>query len=338
MKLRLFATAMFVVVSIMSVTRAAMPSAITSPRIVADDLDRFWVAYDAILHLDDPAQQQAQLQTLYIDKGTPGLKAFMQAKGYTAATYVQAIRQYPKYWNSIRPRVPLVRQSLAGLDQHLERFRQLYPAMRPATVYLEIGALRSAGTTLNDKVLLGAEMIAGDARSDTSQMPERLQRFFAGYFASEPLSNLDLLAVHEYVHTQQRGERQSLLAQALYEGTADFVAERITGHLPKLDYVAYGPAHDTAVKQAFERDMLGDDYSSWLYNSTENPFGTRDLGYYVGYAICAHYYARAPDKQAAIKAMLELDYADQPAVQAFVDASAYFGAEAAAARDTTRPR
>ena len=338
MKLRLFATAMFVVVSIMSVTRAAMPSATTSPRIVADDLDRFWVAYDAILHLDDPAQQQAQLQKLYIDKGTPGLKAFMQAKGYTAATYVQAIRQYPKYWNSIRPRVPLVRQSLAGLDQHLERFRQLYPTMRPATVYLEIGALRSAGTTLNDKVLLGAEMIAGDARSDTSQMPERLQRFFAGYFASEPLSNLDLLAVHEYVHTQQRGERQSLLAQALYEGTADFVAERITGHPPKLDYVTYGPAHDAAVKQAFERDMLGDDYSSWLYNSTENPFGTRDLGYYVGYAICAHYYARAPDKQAAIKAMLELDYADQPAVQAFVDASAYFGAGPAAARNTTRPR
>jgi len=338
MKLWLFAVVLIVAVSTVPVMRVATASTTGTPHVVADDLDRFWTAYDAIRNIEDPTQQQAQFQALYIDKGTPGLKAFMQAKGYTAATYVQAIRQYPKYWDSIRPRMPLVRQSLAGLDQHLERFRRLYPAMRPATVYLEIGALRSAGTTLDDKVLLGAEMIAGEASSDTSQMPERLQRFFAGYFASEPLSSLDLLAVHEFVHTQQRGERQSLLAQAVYEGATDFVAERITGRLPKLDYVAYGPAHDAAVKQAFKRDMLGNDYSGWLYNSTENPFGTRDLGYYVGYAICARYYAKAPDQQAAIRAMLELDYADQAAVQAFVDASAYFDAEPTAARSTAEPR
>jgi len=324
MKLWLFAVVLIVAVSTVPVMRVATASTTGTPHVVADDLDRFWTAYDAIRNIEDPTQQQAQFQALYIDKGTPGLKAFMQAKGYTAATYVQAIRQYPKYWDSIRPRMPLVRQSLAGLDQHLERFRRLYPAMRPATVYLEIGALRSAGTTLDDKVLLGAEMIAGEASSDTSQMPERLQRFFAGYFASEPLSSLDLLAVHEFVHTQQHGERQTLLAQAVYEGAADFVAERVTGRLPKLDYIAYGPAHDAAVKQAFKRDMLGNDYSDWLYNSTENPFGTRDLGYYVGYAICARYYAKASDQQAAIKAILELDYANQAAVETFVDVSGYF--------------
>ena len=44
-----------------------------------------------------------------------------------------------------------------------------------------------------------------------------------------------------------------------------------------------------------------------------NPFGTADLGYYVGYVIASRYYDRAPDKAAAIKAMLELDYADQAA-------------------------
>ena len=325
MKLWLFAAAWVVAIAMAPVTRVDAAPATTAPRVVSDDLDRFWAAYDAIRHEEDPARQQAQFQALYIDKGTPGLPAFMQAKGYTTATYVQAIRQYPKYWDSIRSRVPLVRQSLAGLDKHLERFGKLYPSMRPAAVYLEIGALRSAGTTLDDKVLLGAEMIAGDAASDTSQMPERLQRFFAGYFASEPLKSLDLLAVHEFVHTQQRGERQTLLAQAVYEGVADFVAEKVTGRLPKLDYVAYGPAHDATIKQAFKRDMLGNDYSGWLYNSTENPFGTRDLGYYVGYAICARYYAQATSEQAAIKAMLELDYANQAAVQAFVDASGYFG-------------
>ncbi|MGO4702461.1 DUF2268 domain-containing putative Zn-dependent protease [Dyella sp. 2RAB6] len=327
MKLRLYLTALLTAIALASTSWAATPPS-TPPRVIDDDLNRFWATYDAIRNLDDPTQQQAQFQALYVDKGTPGLAAFMQAKGYTAATYVQAIRQYPKYWDSIRPRVPLVRQSLVSLDRHLERFHQLYPQLRPATVYLEIGALRSAGTTLDDKVLLGAEMIAGNANTDTSQMPERLQRFFAGYFASGPLDSLDLLAVHEFVHTQQRGERQTLLAQAVYEGTADFVAERVTGRLPKLAYITYGPSHDAAIKAAFQHDMTGEDFSQWLYNSTENPFGTRDLGYYVGYAICAGYYQKATDKQAALKAMLELDYADPAAVKAFVDASGYFDAMA----------
>jgi hypothetical protein len=332
MKLRFCAAVLMAVAAAVPATRAG-----DAPRVVTDDLDRFWAAYDAIRQIEDPVRQRVQFQALYIDKGTPGLAAFMQAKGYTAETYVQAIRQYPRYWDSIRPRVPLVRQSLAGLDRHLERFRQLYPRMRPATVYLEIGALRSAGTTLDDKVLLGAEMIAGDASADTSQMPERLQRFFASYFASEPLKSLDLLAVHEFVHTQQRGERQTLLAQAVYEGAADFVAERVTGRLPKLAYVTYGPAHDEAIKAAFRRDMLSNDYSQWLYNSTENPFGTRDLGYYVGYAICAGYYRRATDKQAALGNMIELDYADQAAVRAFVDASGYFD-ESATPEHLSKPR
>lgn len=328
MKLSLYIAALLVAISSASPLWSATSPSVTPP-VVDDDLNRFWAAYDAIRNVNDPTRQQAQFQSLYIDKGTPGLTAFMQAKGYTAATYVQAIRQYPKYWDSVRLRVPLVRQSLAGLNRHLERLRQLYPQMRPASIYLEIGALRSAGTTLGDKVLLGAEMIAGDATTDTSQMPERLQRFFANYFASGPLDSLDLLAVHEFVHTQQRGERQTLLAQAVYEGAADFVAERVTGRLPKLAYVAYGPSHNDAIKTAFQRDMMGEDFSQWLYNSTENPFGTRDLGYYVGYAICEGYYRQAADKQAALKAMIELDYADPAAVKALVDASGYFEAMAA---------
>jgi uncharacterized protein YjaZ len=71
--------------------------------------------------------------------------------------------------------------------------------------------------------------------------------------------------------------------------------------------------------------MAGSDFSGWLYNSANNEFGTRDLGYYVGYAICSGYFDAAPDKAAAIKSMIELDYSDEVAVQRFVAASGYFG-------------
>lgn len=98
----------------------------------------------------------------------------------------------------------------------------------------------------------------------------------------------------------------------------------MTGRMPELDYVRYGPAHDPAIRAAFRKDMQGNDYSGWLYNNTDNAFATRDLGYYVGYAICKAYHARRADKAAAIREMIELDFADAAAVQRFVDASGYF--------------
>ncbi|MFS0739082.1 hypothetical protein ABC365_00500 [Brevundimonas sp. 3P9-tot-E] len=305
-------------------TGAAAQSSSSPIRLEDSDVARFWTAYDAVRAETSPEAQKAVFQRLYIDAGTPGLAAFMEAKGYTTDTYLQAIRAYPAYWDSVRPRTALAAGALTRLEGHLERFRALYPELRPAGIYFEVGALRSAGTTQGDKVLLGVEMATGDESVDTSEMPAGLQRFFASYFASKPLENLDLLAVHEVVHTQQEGERPSLLAQAVYEGVADFVAEQVTGRMPDLAYVTYGPAHDAAIKAAFRQDMAGEDFSGWLYNSADNPFGVRDLGYYVGYAITRGYHDRASDKAAALKTMLELDYSDQAAVQAFVDASGYF--------------
>lgn len=302
---------------------AQPPVAPTQVQVVDADIARFWTAYDAVRAESDPARQRDLFERLYIDQGTPGLAAFMQAKGYTTDTYLEAIRSYPAYWDTVRPRTALAGQALEKLETHLAKLRDLYPDLKPAGVYFEVGALRSAGTTQGDKVLIGVEMATGDASVDISQMPAGLKRFFTTYFASEPLENLDLLATHEVVHTQQRGERKTLLAQVVYEGVADFVAEKATGRMPKLPYVTYGPAHDAAIKAAFRSDMNGSDFSGWLYNGVNNSFSTADLGYYVGYAIASRYYEKAPDKPAAIKAMLELDYADQAAVQAFVDASGY---------------
>ncbi len=302
---------------------AHQPSS-TQIAIVTEDIGRFWEAYDAVRRTDDSAQQLGLLQTLYLDRGTPGLHAFMEAKGYTAGTYVDAIRAYPKYWDSVRPKTGNVQASLGRVAAYLDRFRQLYPGLKPASVYFEIGALRSAGTTLEDKVLIGAEMAMGDPTVDTSQMPQGLQRFLSGYFASKPADSLDLLIVHEAVHTQERGDRKNLLSQAIYEGVADFVAEQVTGRMPDLPYVTYGPKNDAQIRTAFVRDMHANDYSGWLYNGTDNAFGVRDLGYYVGYTICARYYARSPDKRRAIREMIELDFADPVAVEAFANRSGYF--------------
>lgn len=304
--------------------RSTAPQAAPPVRLVAEDVDRFWSAYDAVRATSDPEQQRRRFQSLYLDAGTPGLPAFMTAKGYTIDDWLEAIRRYPRYWETVRPRTALAAQALDRTGEHLERLGALYPRLRPAGVYFEVGALRSAGTTQGDKVLIGVEMATGDESVDISEMPAGLQRFFRTYFASRPLENLDLLITHEVVHTQQSGERRTLLAQAVYEGVADFVAEKATGRLPDLPYVAFGPAHDAAVKAAFRRDMAGEDFSRWLYNGPGGEFGVGDLGYYVGYAIVSRYHDRAPDKAAALRTMIELDYSDPAAIESLVAASGYF--------------
>jgi hypothetical protein len=59
----------------------------TSENVITTDIDNFWIAYDSIVSTTDSATQMRYLQTLYLDKGTPGLAAIMEARNYTAAEY-----------------------------------------------------------------------------------------------------------------------------------------------------------------------------------------------------------------------------------------------------------
>lgn len=304
---------------------AASPASSPDPDIVSDDVDRFWNAYDRIRGVADPAQRVQLLQRLYLEPGSPGLKAFLEAKGCTAEKYAELTQRYPRFWDSVRPRSQSAGTRTSALAPELEKLRALYPAMRPATVYFVVGCMTSGGTTQGDKVLIGSELALGDPDVDVSELPERTQRWLRTYFGTRPADGLVLLNVHEYIHTQQKGPGPTLLAQSLYEGAADFVAEQVTGKLPPLAYVDYGPAHLEKVRTRFAQDMDGASYAGWLYNSADdNEFGVGDLGYFVGYAICKAYYDRAADKHAALREIIELDYADTAAAKAFLDASGFY--------------
>src|SRR4051812_12682858 len=75
----------------------------TSQKVFTSDINNFWTAYDSCQTTADSLKQIHYIQTFYIDKGTPGLKAFMEARDYTPELWVSHIRKYPRFWNSIRP-------------------------------------------------------------------------------------------------------------------------------------------------------------------------------------------------------------------------------------------
>jgi hypothetical protein len=60
------------------------------------------------------------------------------------------------------------------------------------------------------------------------------------------------------------------------------------------------------ISAAFREQMHGTDVNKWLYNGVGTSEKPGDLGYWVGYRIAKCYYERAADKEAAVRALVEL--------------------------------
>jgi hypothetical protein len=286
--------------------------------VFTSDIDNFWQAYDSIIKTTDRDKQISLIQALYIDIGTDGLKAFMSARNYSAENYIRLINDYPAFWKSVRKNTLAIKSQVELIEKSMDRFRLLYPSIKPAGIYFTIGGLKSGGTTTENMVLIGAEMAAADTGTDASE----LSNWLRSVFSSQLSGNIVGLNIHEYVHTQQKKKGSSLLAQCLQEGSADFVAELVTRQKNLNDYMIYGQNNEPTLKLRFRNEMWRRSISNWLYNGDKSDHP--DLGYFMGYAICRAYYNRATDKQQAIKDIIELDYTSKDSVTSFLDKSFYY--------------
>lgn len=311
LQLRLFCLVVFII---------SLDQLSAQKKVFTQDIDNFWTAFDSIRTTQDSLQQIHFIQTLYIDKGTEGLKAFMVARRYSAALYVQLINKYPKFWNSIRPNTLAVKNQTDKIETSIKKLKALYPELKNAKMYFTIGGLRSGGTTKDSMVLMGAEIATGDSTTDVSEFPTK---WLAGVFKEQNRDNLVSLNVHEYIHTQQNGESSNVLAQAIREGSCDFIAELVLGIPLQRNYISYGLKHEEQLKKTFKQEMFSTAYNNWLYNSDEART-VSDLGYFMGYEICKSYYHNSVDKRQAIRDIIELNYSDTSAVENFLKKSKYY--------------
>jgi hypothetical protein len=293
-------------------------------KIVTTDINNFWSAYDHINSTPDTGKHYEYINELFLNKGTPGLKALMKVRDYTAKSYVDAIHQYPLFWRSIRANTLKAPKFATGIMGGITKLKNLYPELRPATIYFTIGALRTSGTTQKDQILIGSELALADQTSNTTEFSENLGHL-KSFFESKPINSVVFLNVHELVHTLQKTTiGNSLLAQCVLEGVAEFLAVHATGQASPTPALTYGPMHDQRLRAVFTNHMFSAGNRFWLYSNRTSEFGIRDLGYYVGYAICQEYYLKSADKRMAIKTMIELDYNNDRALNRFVDQSGYF--------------
>ncbi len=293
--------------------------------VITQDIDNFWNAYDKIKAAKDSSTHLKLLHQHFLDRGTPGLAAIRQARRYTPEQYLTAIHRYPRFWQSIRANTYQSKILGKELEEGITKLKQIYPHLKPAKIYFTMGVFRTNGTTVDNAVLIGSELAMADKTTITEEFPARNKRFLDNYFRSDPITNVVFLNIHEYVHTQQKTAGGSnLLTQSLREGIAEFVAVTATGKDSFSPAIAYGKQNKALVRARFEQEMFNQYYRYWLWSSMDNEFKTRDLGYYVGYAIAEQYYQKSKDKLAAIQTLIRLDLNDQRRVQNLVDQSGYF--------------
>ena len=175
-------------------------------KVYTSDIDNFWIAYDSIQTTKDSAKQIEYIKSLYINKGSAGLKAFIMARGNSAEKWVRLINQSPKFWASIRPNTLAVEKKSELIESSIGKLKDLYPELRNAKIYFTIGGLNSGGTTVGDMILIGAEIATGTASTDVSDLPEGTSRWLGSVFKEQSLNNIIPLNIHEYIHTLQKGE------------------------------------------------------------------------------------------------------------------------------------
>jgi hypothetical protein len=304
---------LFLVVPMCGAARlvAQMPEGVVrdpaAARLVYDDVDRFAAAH---ARLDGVADTLALLDSVYLDGATPGLLVYGSMYGLDAAALLGALLREPERYASAAAAGPAaVRRLEPAVRGMMEQLRSLYPAALFPPVYYLVGPQRAGGAVQREGVFIAVEtyaLAAGDRPTDA--LPELVH-----------------LVAHELVHYQQAAwnpelyqSSNTLLARAIKEGVADFIAELVSGRHINAAAHAYGMEHERELWRRFRREMHGTATGEWFFATPQDPAMPRDLGYFIGYRIARARFLREADAAAGIAALLRIaDY------EAFLSDSGY---------------
>ncbi len=267
--------------------------------IITSDLDNFWIAFEQA----KPDFNPEVFQKLYLDKGSKGVKGFIPGRIKSAENLASRVKGRVNYYSSIKPSTDKIANMKTEIINSLVKLKDLYPEAIFPPVYFVIGGMSSGGTSSDDGLIIGAEMYGMTAETPKGELNDWLLTVL------KPVEEVPHIVAHELIHFQQSYDGGSLLQASLKEGSADLIAELISGkHIN-------GHVHDFAnLKEKelwleFKEKMLSEDYDGWLYSSA--PGRPNDLGYWMGYQISKAYYDRMPDKQKAIRDILTIKDAEK---------------------------
>ncbi|REC62921.1 hypothetical protein DRF65_08885 [Chryseobacterium pennae] len=283
------------------------------------DILNFWTAYDEVQKLSNPEEKVSIFQKLYVDKATFGLQDFIKSRNFSSGQWIESFESKPKFWKTIRNKTEKIQKDFKNIESLYQNFSQLYTSFSPPKIYFTMGNLKGGGTVINGNLIIGSELAASDKTVDYSELSPNYQD------RMKINSGIIFLTAHELVHTQQnlRGTKTNLLGLCLKEGSADFIAELLTGKKVEAPYIDYGMQHQNSLWNDFQKEMQGDNFQNWLSNTATIKDRPADLGYFMGYIITKRFYERSKDKQSAINTIMNLDFSNTNETEFFLEKSGY---------------
>lgn len=262
--------------------------------IITNDLDNFWKAYE---HAGAEVNAEV-LQQEYLGIGSKGLDSFIKGRIENAENLARVIRSHQKYYNSIKPSTDSIASLKDPIRRSFAKLKELYPEAIFPPVYFVIGAMNSGGTASRHGLIIGAEMYARHAATPSDELGKWHREVL------KPVRELPEIVAHELIHFQQSYDGGSLLAACVKEGSADFIAELISGKLCNAHVHVFANPIEKELWMEFKERMLKNDYKGWLYSAVKGR--PNDLGYWMGYKITKAFYDKAQDKKAAIREILNI--------------------------------
>jgi hypothetical protein len=237
------------------------------------------------------------LQKEYLDKGTPGLKMFIEKYDLTVERLLKAIRKYPEKYASLDEMPPLLLELERANREAFVKVKELIPqAVFPPTYFL-VESRRGIGSGSKE-----GQLIAVDKWK-------------------HPVDNKVTMIVHELIHFQQVmavgydkyiamfGPEKNLLGLCIREGTAEFFALKITGRITQHKALDYIDENGDRLWDLFVTDMNGSETGDWMWRKPEDSLQPPHVGYALGCRIVEAFYERADDKAQAVADILSVtDY------------------------------
>ncbi len=276
--------------------------------VLTIDIDHFWEAFDNLKYAKTFADSVKSFQQLYLDRATDGLIDFIRVRDFQSEKYVKLVAKYPKFYKSLRKNTFEVKNTEQIIETVFQKFKEIYPNFKPFKVCFAMGIMDTGGTVSNDFVLIGTEITTSTKQVDLSEFEENeYRKVFEGVEALE--SKIKTLVAHECVHTQQakdidpNGIKCELLYRTLREGSADFIAELVSGNEKTNEY---GDKNEKQIWADFKNELCNEISDNWLYNYSTVKNKPADLGYFVGYKIAKEYYQNASNKKQAVSDIIEI--------------------------------
>ena len=286
-----------VLLGCLSLCLKAQDSLSIIPGIITSDIDLFWQCYDAA-----KSNFKSSDFEKYLQEGSAGVRGFIPYRIESAKKLAKTVKKNQAYYEHIRESSVHIKGTF---DDEIRKIYQSLRAWYPEAVfpkaYFVIGRLNSGGTSVEDGLIMGAEMFG--PQNDSVEIQARIS------FASIPG-----IVAHELIHFQQNyGGENSLLNQCIREGSADFVATLIRNKPLQHHLDTWASDKSEMIWKVFQQQMHDKAYHGWLYGGGKRPFEGQpaDLGYWMGFQITKAYYDRKEDKKQAVYDILNIEDFEQ---------------------------